>query len=109
VVGVGDLESEDHRRAADRRRSQHAHLGELVGQVQVAVTDPQLHRHQPDVRDRNATDLLHAEGVAVEPGGPVGALHDESLVWLLPYQEVQTLRGMIVALTKGKHRVRKPS
>ena len=26
----------------------------------------------------------------------------------LTYQEVQTLRGMIVALTKGKHRVQKP-
>jgi tRNA/rRNA methyltransferase len=26
----------------------------------------------------------------------------------LTYQETQTLRGMIVALTKGKHRVRKP-
>ena len=25
----------------------------------------------------------------------------------LTYQEVQTLRGMLVALTKGKHRVRK--
>ena len=25
----------------------------------------------------------------------------------LTYQEVQTLRGMIVALAKGKHRVRK--
>jgi tRNA/rRNA methyltransferase len=27
----------------------------------------------------------------------------------LTYQEVQTLRGMLVALTKGKHRGVKPS
>ena len=33
-LGVGDLERQHHRRAADRGRREHPHLGELVGDVQ---------------------------------------------------------------------------
>ena len=38
-LGVGDGESQDHRGPADRGWSEHAQLGELVGQVQQAVAD----------------------------------------------------------------------
>ena len=38
-VGVVDLQGQHGGRASDRGRCQHAHLGELVGQVQLAVAD----------------------------------------------------------------------
>ena len=48
-LGVDDIEREHDRRAADRGRGEHAHLGELVGEVQQTVADAQLDRHQPPV------------------------------------------------------------
>ena len=56
---------------------EHAHLGELVGEMHEAVADAQLDRHQPPVGRGDPAELLGAEGVAVEGGGALGALNDD--------------------------------
>jgi hypothetical protein len=76
-VGVSDIEGQHHRGTADRRRREDPHLRELVGEVQHAVTDAELDRHQPSVGRRNPVDLFGAEGVPVEGGGALGALDDD--------------------------------
>ena len=76
-LGVGDVEGEDDRCAADRRCREHAELGELVGQMHEAVADAQLDRHQPPVGRGDPAELLGAEGVAVEGGSALGALNDD--------------------------------
>ncbi len=38
-LGVGDLQRQDDGRAADRRWGEHAHFGELVGDVQDPVAN----------------------------------------------------------------------
>ena len=76
-VGVGNIESEYDRRAADRRRREHAHLGELVSDVQHSAANPQLNRHQPPVRRRDPINLLGAERLAVEGSSALGALNND--------------------------------
>jgi hypothetical protein len=76
-LGVLDLDREHDRRPADRGRSEHAHLRELVRDVHDVAADAQLHRHQPPVRSRNPLELLGAESIAVEVDGTVGALDDD--------------------------------
>ena len=76
-LGVGDVEPEHDRGAADRGRREHPHLRELVGHVQHTGPDAQLHGHQPPVGDRDTVEFLGAEGVAVELCGAFGILdHD---------------------------------
>jgi hypothetical protein len=78
-IRVGHSESEHDRCAADRRRGEHAHFGELISDVQHAVADAQLHGHQPPVGRRDPFDLLRAERVAVEAGSALGDLNND--VW----------------------------
>lgn len=75
-IGIGDLEGEDDRRAADRRRREHTHLTELVGQMHERVADPELDRHQPPVGGGYPAKLLGAERLAVEDDGALGVLND---------------------------------
>ena len=78
-VGVGDVEGKHDRSAADRGQGKHVHLGELISDVQHAISDAQLDRHEPAVRDKGSCRLLRAERVAVELSGPRSALdHDVS-------------------------------
>jgi hypothetical protein len=65
----------DYCGAADRRRREHAHLREFVGQVHHGPVEAELERRHPSVGGRDALDLLGAEGVSVE-GGRVSALDD---------------------------------
>ena len=65
-LGVGDVESQHHWRAAKRGRGEHPHLWELVGEVHQPVGNPQLDRHQPAIWDGDSAQLLGAKGVAVE-------------------------------------------
>jgi AraC-like DNA-binding protein len=76
-LGVFDIERENDRRPADRRRREHAHLRKLVGQMQIAGANVQLHRHQPPVGGGDPTELLRAERVRVEGDGALGALNDD--------------------------------
>ena len=75
--GVGDIEGKDDRRAADRGRGEHPHLGELIRQVQQPAADAQPDRHQPPAGDRDPVEFLGAEGVPVESGSAVGALDND--------------------------------
>jgi hypothetical protein len=70
-------ETEDNRGPAQRRRPDHPHLRELVRDVQHAVADPQLDRHESPVGGGNPCDLLCSERVPIEPGGLIGAANDE--------------------------------
>jgi hypothetical protein len=74
--GVRDVEGQHHRRAANRGWGEHPHLGELISDVQQAVANPQLDRHQPSIRNGDPAHLLGAKGVSVESDSALGALND---------------------------------
>jgi AraC-like DNA-binding protein len=63
--------------AADRGRCEHAHFRELVREMERAVSDSQLNRHQPPVGRGNPAQLLGAEGVAIERRGAFGVLNHD--------------------------------
>ena len=65
------------RASADGRGREHAHLRELVGDVQHAVADAQPDRHEPPVGRWDPVELLGAERVPVEGCGALGALNDD--------------------------------
>lgn len=73
---IGDVERQYDGSPTDRGRRENAHLRKLVGQVEKAVADAQLNRHEPAVRGRDALDLLGAERFPVEGRGALGALND---------------------------------
>jgi hypothetical protein len=72
-LGVLEVEREDDGGAADREWRQHTELRELIRQMQPAVADPQLNRHEPPVGRGDAGQLLCLEGLAVEGRGALGA------------------------------------
>jgi hypothetical protein len=76
-LGIGNLEAEHDRCAADRGRSEYAHLGKLVRQVYKPIADAQLNGHQSPVGGRYTVELLGAERLGVERGSSLGALNDE--------------------------------
>jgi AraC-like DNA-binding protein len=78
-LGVSDVEGQHHRRAANRGWSEHPHLGELVGEVQQAVGNPQLDRHQPSIRYGDPAYLLATKGRAIEGDSALSTSNDN--VW----------------------------